>query len=131
MHMKLELIPIPVTDIDRSITFYIKLGFNIDLDTVINESMRIVQLTPTGSACSILLSAGLPAISEMQPGSHKGMHLVVGDVHKAAKTLTDLGIQIGNINEYDRGVKDFSFSDPDGNLWVVQEMAWRAGDFAS
>jgi catechol 2,3-dioxygenase-like lactoylglutathione lyase family enzyme len=130
MKMKLELVQIPVTDIDRAKAFYVeKMGFEADVDIQPNETMRIVQLTPPGSACSIGLWAGLPA-AEMQPGSVKGLHLVVGDIKAAREELMGRGVLVGQIEELDQGVKYAAFSDPDGNSWTLQEMPWRASDFS-
>jgi uncharacterized glyoxalase superfamily protein PhnB len=91
--------------------------------------MRIVQLTPPGSACSIGLWAGLPG-AEMQPGSVKGLHLVVRDVNAAREELMSRGVLVGQIEEHDQGVKYAAFSDPDGNSWTLQEMPWRTSDSA-
>lgn len=92
MDMKLELVPVPVTDIDRAKAFYVeKVGFHADLDIRPTETVRIVQLTPPGSACSIVLSIGLDGI-KMQPGSLRGLHLVVGDVSKAREALISPGV---------------------------------------
>lgn len=120
--MRLELVPVPVTDIDRSLKFYTEiLGFNKDYDNS-TETFRIVQLTPKGSACSILLSHGLPKTSEMLAGTVKGLLLVVQDLHTVREALIGLGLEIGEINEYPRGIKDAHFSDPDGNIWILQEI---------
>lgn len=130
MKMKLELVQIPVTDIDRAKAFYVeKMGFEADVDIQPNETMRIVQLTPPGSACSIGLWAGLSG-AEMQSGSVKGLHLVVRDVKAAREELMSRGVLVGQIEEHDQGVKYAAFSDPDGNSWTLQEMPWRASDFA-
>jgi catechol 2,3-dioxygenase-like lactoylglutathione lyase family enzyme len=122
MDMKLELVPMPVSDIDRAKAFYVeKLGFNADHDTRPNETVRVVQLTPPGSACSIVLTAGLPDI-EMQPGSQRGLHLVVEDVSKVREVLAGRGVEVSEIVEYPRGIKYVYFSDPDGNTWALQEI---------
>src|SRR5688572_5081446 len=129
MDMKLELVPVPVSDIDRAKAFYVeKIGFNVDLDVRPNDTVRIVQLTPPGSACSIVLGTGLPAIV-MPPGSLRGIHLVVGDVRKVREVLASRGVNVSEVDEHDRGVKYVSFSDPDGNTWALQEMPWRSGEF--
>jgi catechol 2,3-dioxygenase-like lactoylglutathione lyase family enzyme len=129
MKMKLELVPVPVADIDRAKAFYVEqVGFHADVDVRPNESVRIVQLTPPGSACSIVLSTGLPAI-QMAPGSLRGLHLVVGDVASARAALIELGVAMGEIEEHDQGIKYAAFSDPDGNTWTLQEMPWRASEF--
>lgn len=130
IEMKLELVPVPVTDIDRAKAFYAgKIGFNVDLDVRPNATVRIVQLTPPGSACSIVLATGLPMI-DMPTGSLRGLHLVVADVRKARDMLVSRGVECGEVEEHDQGIKYVPFSDPDGNTWTFQEMPWRAGDFA-
>jgi catechol 2,3-dioxygenase-like lactoylglutathione lyase family enzyme len=129
MKMKLELVPVPVADIDRAKAFYVEqVGFHADVDVRPNESVRIVQLTPPGSACSIVLTTGVPAIY-MPPGSLRGLHLVVGDVASARAALIERGVATGEIEEHDQGIKYAAFSDPDGNTWTLQEMPWRASDF--
>lgn len=122
--MKLELVPLPVSDIDAAKAFYAeKLGFNVDHDTRPNESIRLVQLTPPGSGCSILLSSGLGELSQMIPGSVKGLHLVVKDIKGVREMLISKGVEVGAINEYPGGIKDAGFRDPDGNSWNLQEMS--------
>jgi catechol 2,3-dioxygenase-like lactoylglutathione lyase family enzyme len=129
MKMKLELVPVPVADVDRAKAFYVEqVGFHADLDIRPNDSVRIVQLTPPGSACSIVLSTGLPAI-DMPPGSLRGLHLVVGDVAAARAALMERGVAMGEIDEHDQGIKYAAFSDPDGNTWTLQEMPWRSAEF--
>ena len=129
MKMKLELVPVPVANVDRAKAFYVEqVGFHADLDIRPNDSVRIVQLTPPGSACSIMLSTGLPAI-DMPPGSLRGLHLVVGDVAAARAALMERGVAMGEIEEHDQGIKYAAFSDPDGNTWTLQEMPWRASEF--
>jgi catechol 2,3-dioxygenase-like lactoylglutathione lyase family enzyme len=129
MQMKLELVPVPVADIDRAKAFFVEqVGFHTDVDVRPNDSVRIVQLTPPGSACSIVLATGLPAI-QMPPGSLRGLHLVVGDVRAARAALIERGVEMGEIDEHDQGIKYAAFSDPDGNTWTLQEMPWRASEF--
>ncbi len=129
MKMKLELVPLPVADVDRAKAFYVEqVGFHADLDVRPNDTVRIVQLTPPGSACSIVLATGLPAI-EMPPGSLRGLHLVVGDIAAARAALIERGVEVGEIDEHDQGIKYAAFSDPDGNTWTLQEMPWRASEF--
>jgi len=126
MDMKLELVPVPVSDVDRAKAFYVEqVGFNADHDVRPSETVRIVQLTPPGSACSILLSIGLPEIPEMPPGSVKALHLVVADIAETRQELADRGVGVGEIDEHGQGVKSVRFSDPDGNSWVLQEIPWR------
>jgi catechol 2,3-dioxygenase-like lactoylglutathione lyase family enzyme len=122
MDMKLELVPLPVTDIERAKTFYVeKVGFNLDFD-VNTVEMRLVQLTPPGSGCSILLSRGNGEISDMQAGSLKGLTLVVKDIREAYNALVSKAVVMGEIIEYDRGIKMVRFEDPDGNAWFFQEI---------
>jgi uncharacterized protein YndB with AHSA1/START domain/catechol 2,3-dioxygenase-like lactoylglutathione lyase family enzyme len=127
--MKLELVPIPVADIDRSRAFYQeRLGFGVDVDTRPAPGVRIVQLTPHASSCSILLASGLPDV-EMPVGSQRGLHLVVADIEQARAALVERGLEMGDVVDVGRGVKYAAFADPDGNTWTLQEMAWRSGDF--
>jgi catechol 2,3-dioxygenase-like lactoylglutathione lyase family enzyme len=120
--MKLQLVPIPVTDIDRAKAFYVnQVGFNLDHDVQPSETMRVVQLTPPGSSCSILLSAGLPEISDMVPGSQKALHLVVDDIKATRETLIGRGVQCGGIDDMG-GILYVYFQDPDGNSWLLQEI---------
>ena len=130
MEMKLELVPVPVSDVDRAKAFYVeKVGFHLDVDVQPGNGMRVVQLTPPGSACSIVIGTGMGEISEMRPGSVKGLHLVVGDVSKVREALAGRGVAVGEIDEHPQGIKYASFSDPDGNLWLLQEMPWRSSEF--
>ena len=132
MEMKLELVPIPVADVDRAKAFYSeKLGFNVDLDVSPGNGFRVVQLTPPGSACSIVIGTGMPEIAKMQAGSVKAIHLVVADVIKARDMLTAKGVEVGAVDEHDQGIKYVHFSDPDGNSWLFQEMPWRSAEFKS
>ncbi len=129
MDMKLELVPIPVADVNRAKAFYTdKLGFVDDVDVRPTEGMRFVQLTPPASACSILLSIGMREISEMTPGAAKGMHLVVPDLETAREELAQRGVEVTEIEEVGPGVRYVYLTDPDGNFWMVQEMAWRTRD---
>ena len=129
MDMKLELVPMPVTDVDRSKAFYVeKLGFNEDVDVRPTDGMRICQLTPPGSACSLLLSTGLQLINEMQPGTVHGLHLVVNDIDASRAELVERGLEIGEIEDVGGGVRYAWFKDPDGNSLALQEMPWRTGD---
>jgi catechol 2,3-dioxygenase-like lactoylglutathione lyase family enzyme len=126
MEMKLELVPIPVADIDRAKSFYVDgLGFREDVDVRPGDAVRVVQLTPPGSACSIVLGAGLPLIA-MDAGSMRGLHLVVRDIVETREALASRGIQVGEIDEQAQGVMYASFSDPEGNGWTLQEMPWRS-----
>jgi catechol 2,3-dioxygenase-like lactoylglutathione lyase family enzyme len=126
MDMKLELVPVPVSDVDRAKAFYVeKVGFHTDHDTRIGDHVRVVQLTPPGSACSIVIGTGLGEISDMQPGSVKALHLVVADIGKTREQLAAKGVEVGEVEEHGRGVKFVHFTDPDGNSWLLQEMPWR------
>lgn len=127
MDMKLELVPVPVSDVDRAKTFYVEqVGFKADHDTPVSDAMRVVQLAPPGSACSIVIGTGMAEISAMRPGSIKALHLVVADIGAAREALAGRGVEVGEIIEFDRGVKYVHFSDTDGNTWVLQEMPWRS-----
>jgi catechol 2,3-dioxygenase-like lactoylglutathione lyase family enzyme len=98
MEMKLELVPVPVSDVDRARAFYVEqVGFHLDHDVQPGNGMRVVQLTPPGSACSIVIGTGLGEISEMQPGSIKALHLVVDDIHKAREALSLRGVEVGEV----------------------------------
>ena len=122
MDMKLELVPVPVSDVDRAKAFYVeKLGFHADHDVQPGNGMRVVQLTPPGSACSIVIGTGLGEISEMRPGSVKALHLVVADIHTAREALASRGVEVGAVDDLG-GIKYVSFSDPDGNSWLLQEI---------
>ena len=122
MDMKLELVPVPVSDVDRAKAFYVeKLGFHADHDVQPGNGMRIVQLTPPGSACSIVIGTGMGEISEMPPGSGKALHLVVADIHTARAVLAGRGVAVGEVDDMG-GIKYVSFSDPDGNSWLLQEI---------
>src|SRR5437588_4326975 len=120
--MKLELVPVPVSDVDRARAFYVeKAGFMLEVDVRPTDAMRVVQLTPPGSACSIVFGTGLGDISAMQPGSVKGLHLVVADINAAREALMQRGLEVGEVWDV-QGVKYAGFSDPDGNSWLLQEF---------
>ena len=122
MDYKIELIAIPVSDVDRAKAFYVdRCGFNADHDHVVSEEMRFVQLTPPGSACSIALGEGL---TDAAPGSVRGMQLVVSDIEQAHAELAGRGVEVGAIQDFPWGRFVF-FSDPDGNAWSVQEIPAR------
>lgn len=126
MDMKLELVPVPVSDVDRALAFYVdKVGFNLDLDVQPGNGIRVVQLTPPGSACSIVIGTGLGEISDMQPGTVKALHLVVADINEAREALAGRGVEVGEVDDLG-GVKYVSFRDPDGNSWLLQEIPANA-----
>ena len=120
----LELVPVPVTDIDRAKSFYEdQLGFHLDVDVRPADGVRVVQLTPPGSSCSIALLTGLPFV-EMPAGSLRGLHLVVSDIEQARTTLVERGVDVGPVQDMG-GVYYAYFADPDGNTWTLQHMPWR------
>ncbi len=121
--MKLELIPLPVADIDRAKAFYSEqLGFRVDHDVQPSPAMRIVQLTPPGSSCSIVIGTGMGGgVSDMAPGCIKGLHLVVDDAEAARGALLGRDVAVGPVDDMG-GIKYVPFSDPDGNSWVLQEI---------
>jgi catechol 2,3-dioxygenase-like lactoylglutathione lyase family enzyme len=133
MDWKLEVVPIPVSDVDRAKCFYAEqVGFVVDLDTRIGDEMRLVQLTPPGSGCSIHVSSG---IIDMSPGSIQGLQLVVSDIEAARADLVERGVEAGPVRHMDDGAwlegrggrwnSFVFFSDPDGNGWVLQERPAR------
>jgi catechol 2,3-dioxygenase-like lactoylglutathione lyase family enzyme len=131
--LKLELVLLPVTDVDRAKAFYVeRLGFSLDVDHQPNEAFRVVQMTPPGSACSITIGIG---ITEAEPGSYRGTHLVVTDIEAARAELVGRGVEVGEIRhmtpdgwqpgpdpEHARYNSFADFADPDGNTWVLQEV---------
>ena len=121
IEMRLELVPVPVSDVDRAKAFYEKAGFHLEVDTRPTDTMRVVQFTPPGSACTIVFGTGMGEITAMKPGSVKGLHLVVADINKAREALVKRGLEVGEITDLN-GVKYAGFSDPDGNLWLLQEF---------
>ena len=126
MDWTLEVVVLPVSDIDRAIEFYRdKIGFNLDHDTR-TDQMHVVQLTPPGSGCSIVFG-DLPAQQEMAPGSMRGLQLVVADAPAARQELVDRGVEASEIVQFspDDGGTFFGFADPDGNTWAVQELKRR------
>jgi predicted enzyme related to lactoylglutathione lyase len=119
---RLELIQVPVADIERAKTFYTeKIGFSADHDHQVTDGMRFVQLTPPGSGCSIALTSG---VHEMQPGSIDGLQLVVDDADAAREELVKRGLEVGEVQEFPWG-RFVYFADPDGNAWSVQEIPPR------
>jgi catechol 2,3-dioxygenase-like lactoylglutathione lyase family enzyme len=119
---KIELIAIPVSDVDRAKEFYTeKAGFNADHDHVVSDEIRFVQLTPPGSACSIAIGKG---VIDTEPGSVQGMQMVVDDIHAARAELVERGLEVDEVQEFPWG-KFVFFSDPDGNGWAVQQIPAR------
>ena len=119
---RLELIPVPVSDVDRAKAFYTeKVGFNADVDQTVSDELRFVQLTPPGSACSIAIGTGL---TTMKPGSLQGLQLVVADIQAARAELIARGVEVGEVQEFPWGSFVF-FQDPDGNGWSVQQIPPR------
>jgi catechol 2,3-dioxygenase-like lactoylglutathione lyase family enzyme len=122
MDWRLELIQVPVSDVDRAKAFYTEqVGFHADHDHVVNDRLRFVQLTPPGSACSIALGTGL---SEMPPGSVQGLQIVVPDVQAARRQLVDRGVEVSEVQDFPWGSFVF-FRDPDGNGWALQQLPPR------
>ena len=124
MDMRLELVPLPSTDVDRSKEFYVdRLGFHLDHDVEPGNGMRVVQLTPPGSACSIVVGVGISA-PDAPPVLN--LHLVVDDVEAARQTLGGKGVDVSDVQDMGGGVRYAYFSDPDGNSWALQEIGARA-----
>jgi catechol 2,3-dioxygenase-like lactoylglutathione lyase family enzyme len=121
--MRLELIAVPVSDIDRAKDFYVnKVGFNADHDHQFNEEIRFVQLTPPGSGCSIAMATG-PHAGDMEPGSVEGLQLVVEDAIAVHDELAERGVEVSDVQDMPWGRFVF-FSDPDGNKWAVQQIQY-------
>jgi len=119
MDMKLELVAVPVTDVDRAKAFYVdQVGFHLDHDHQVNDQLRFVQLTPPGSACSIVMGVG---ITEMAPGSQKGLQMVIEDAEALKNELRGRGVETSDVQVMDWGSFVF-FSDPDGNTWSLQQL---------
>ena len=119
MDWKLELVAVPVSDVDRAKEFYVdKVGFDADHDHQVSDDLRFVQLTPPGSACSIAIGTG---ITDMPPGSVQGLQLVVPDADAARAELLERGVEVGEVQDFPWGRFVF-FEDPDGNRWSVQEL---------
>ena len=128
MEYKLELVAVPVSDVDRAKAFYTEqAGFNADHDHVVNENLRFVQLTPPGSACSIAIGQG---VVDAEPGSVKGLQLVVESADTARAELAGRGVDVSDVQEFPWGRFVF-FSDPDGNAWSVQEIQHPGGQPAA
>lgn len=122
MDWKLELVAVPVSDVDRAKAFYVeKVGFHADHDHTVSDEIRFVQLTPPGSACSIAFGQG---ISDAAPGSVRGLQLVVSDIHAAHAELTERGVEVSDVQDFPWGSFVF-FADPDGNRWAVQQIPPR------
>ena len=124
MDIKLELVTLPVSDVDRAKAFYVdQVGFNADHDHRVSDEMRFVQLTPPGSACSIAIGTGM---EQGEPGSVRGLQVVVPDVAAARAELVDRGVEVSELQEFPWGIFA-NFRDPDGNSWSLQQLpAWRS-----
>jgi predicted enzyme related to lactoylglutathione lyase len=122
MDFKLELIIIPVSDVDRAKAFYVeKAGFNADMDRTVSDDLRFVQLTPPGSACSIAIGKGL---TDKPPGSAAALQIVVDDIEAARAELVERGAEVSQVQDFPWGRFVF-FADPDGNAWAVQQLPAR------
>jgi predicted enzyme related to lactoylglutathione lyase len=122
MDWKLELVFVPVTDVDRAKAFYVdQVGFHADVDQQVNDALRFVQLTPPGSACSIAMGTGL---TDMPPGSQRGLQVVVADVEAARQQLVSRGVKASDVDVQPWG-SFVTFSDPDGNTWSLQQLPPR------
>lgn len=117
---KIELIPVPVTDVDRAKAFYQRIGFNADVDSTVHEGLRFVQLTPPGSACSIVIGEGITAKT---PGTQE-IQVVVADAHAARKQLVEAGVEASEVDPQPWGTF-VHFRDPDGNAWALQAVEAR------
>ena len=140
MDFKLELVLLPVSDVDRAKAFYTdNVGFALDVDHQPNDEFRVVQLTPPGSACSITIGIG---ITDAEPGTYRGTHLVVSDIEAARAELVERGVEVGEVRHFDREKGEWrpgpdpehgdymsfaDFADPDGNTWVLQEVNFGKG----
>ncbi len=134
MDLRLEVVVVPVSDVDRAKAFYEKAGFNVDVDTSPNEDLRIVQMTPPGSACSISMVKA-PGAPDMEPGSLQGLQITTSDLPAVRAELAERGVEISEIQRYDQEARGFRpveddlevfnafafFSDPDGNGWAIQQ----------
>jgi len=122
MKMKLEVVPLPVTDVDRAKAFYVdQVGFVADHDHRVSDELRFVQLTPPGSACSVVLGEG---VVEMEPGTQRGLMMVIDDADAARAELTGRGVPVSDVDEQPWG-RFVYFSDPDGNTWALQQLPKR------
>ena len=119
--MKLALVPISVSDVERAKAFYEKIGFVNDHDIQVSDTLRVVQFTPPGSACAVVFGTGMGALTDMKPGSLKGLHLVVKDIGVARKAFMARGVEVGDVEDMG-GVKYVWFNDPDGNAWALQQV---------
>ena len=134
MELKLELVLVPVADVDRAKAFYVdKVGFNLDVDSRVSDELRVVQMTPPGSACSITIGTG---VTDAVPGSLRGIHLVVTDIEAVRAELVGRGVDVSEVYHFESGKRHpgpdpqrsnynsfADFRDPDGNTWVLQERA--------
>jgi len=124
MDMKLELVAVPVSDVDRAKDFYVRVGFHADHDHTVSDDVRFVQLTPPGSSCSIAIGNGL---TELAPGSLDNLQMVVADAAESRAELVGRGVAVSEVDEQPWG-RFVHFADPDGNRWALQELpAWSTG----
>ena len=124
MEMKLELVGVPVSDVDRAKEFYLAVGFNADQDHTVSEDLRFVQMTPPGSGCSIAFGKGL---TELTPGSLDNLQMVVADADAIRAELLERGVEASEVEDQPWG-RFVYFSDPDGNRWALQQLpAWSSG----
>ena len=122
MDMRIEVVPVPVSDVEHAKAFYVdQVGFHADHDQQVNPELRYVQLTPPGSACSIVIGTG---VTDMAPGSQRGIMMVITDADAARRELLDRGVEASEVDEQEWG-RFVSFSDPDGNTWTLQELPKR------
>ena len=127
MEMKLELIMVPVTDVDVAKAFYEKVGFVVDHDSTVSEEIRFVQLTPPGSACSIAIGRGL---TQMEPGSLDNLQIVIADADATHADLVQRGVEVSDVQDLAWG-RFVGFADPDGNRWALQQLPDRSADAGS
>ena len=124
MEMRLELVGVPVSDVDRAKEFYLAVGFNADQDHTVSEDLRFVQMTPPGSGCSIAFGKGL---TELEPGCLDNLQMVVADADAARAQLLERGVEASEVDEQPWG-RFVYFADPDGNRWALQQLpAWSSG----
>ena len=123
MQLRLELVPLAVSDPDAAKAWYVeKVGFACTVDVTPRPGMRVVQLTPPGSACAVVFGTGMPDITDQVPGSTQALHLVTEDLHAVRELLLSRGVDVRGVDDHGGGMLLSSFADPDGNTWVLQQM---------